>query len=896
MNEEIRSAHEIRRAFIDFFVQKDHVEVPSAPLVPKGDPTLLFTSAGMVQFKELYLQPDNLPYKRATSVQKCLRAADLESVGKTLRHHTFFEMLGNFSFGDYFKREAITWAWEFVVDLLRLPPERLSVSVFEDDDEAFRIWHEEIGVSAAKIVRLGKEDNFWGPVGKTGVCGPCSEIYYDTGTEHSCGKDTCAPGCDCDRYIEFWNLVFPQFFLEENGHYRPLKKPGIDTGLGLERLATVMQGVEDNFHTDIFRPIVGALIDIVPSGVEIGNEERMGINMVADHVRALTFTVSEGVYPANEGRGYLLRRLLRRALTRFYSFGVEKPFLHELVDIVVDVMRINYPDLEKRRRDTTMIIRSEEESFFRTLEDGKSRFSSIVKEVKDGGEKVIDGDRIFLLYDTFGFPIELTKTMAHEEGLDIDEKGFERAMEEQRRRAQEMSAFAGSDQGIVSMIDVTEGENSIFTGYERVGGESEVRRYRLIDKSSRGDINWQSQGGEALELIIDETPFYATSGGQVADRGWVELAGQRLEVRDVFKRGGEIVHLVEPRGAVQLFEEAIMENPRVQIQVNDERRLAIARNHTATHLLHAALREIVGHHVTQAGSLVDDERLRFDFNHFQPVSPEARRRIGERVNSWIMDSIGVRTEWMEHRKAVESGAIALFDERYGQKVRVVKIGDISAELCGGTHVSNTGQIGMFLIVSESSVAAGVRRIEALTGTRAIAHIQSVMVRDDEISTMLKVSPADLTAKVRSILDEFDEVRRRLRQMESGEVGNELDRIIQSAVTVDGILVASGRIPVKNLPALRNQADVFRSRVPTGVAVLSAPLKGKLQLVVTVTDDLIREKGLVADQLVRELSEVTGGGGGGKKHLAQLGTKNLGSEEKVFDVLPEVVKRLVTKRT
>ncbi len=888
MNSDIKTAGEIRRAFIDFFVKRGHVEVPSAPLVPKGDPTLLFTSAGMVQFKEFYLQTDDLPYSRAASVQKCLRAGDLESVGRTLRHHTFFEMLGNFSFGDYFKREAIDWGWEFVTGLLQLPEEKLYVSVFEEDDEAYRIWNDRIGVPEERMVRLGRKDNFWGPVGETGICGPSSEIYYDTGVERSCGEAGCAPGCDCDRYIEFWNLVFPQFFLEESGEYRPLAKPGIDTGLGLERLAMIMQGVEDNFHTDLFRPIMDALVDLVPPGVEIGDEERMSLNMIADHARALTFTISEGIYPSNEGRGYLIRRLLRRALTRFYSFGVDRPFISSLVDVVIGVMREEYPELTDTRDQTTRIIEAEERAFFRTLEEGKARFESIVDELEAGERGIIEGEKAFVLYDTFGFPIELTMELAAERGLAVDREGFEEKMEEQRRRAQAGSSFADEGEEQVSMIEVAKGPASEFTGYESVGHEARVMKYRVTNEPADG-----ARSGPAIEIVLDETPFYATSGGQVADRGWIELEGTRYEVADVFRRGGDIVHLIEPqRGHGDRIEKILGSGPKARVMIDDERRLSIARNHTATHLLHAALRKVAGRHVSQAGSLVDPDRLRFDFNHFEGLSAEDRLEIERTVNGWIMDSIDMRFEWMDYQEAVDLGAMALFDEKYGRKVRVVRISDVSIELCGGTHVGNTGQIGPFVILSESSVAAGVRRIEALTGSGALSYLRSTLSREEKIAALLKVSQKDVYTRAESLLEEIDSLKREVRRLEQGGSTGEIERLLESAARVDGVLVLSGRIEAKDVSALRNQADIFRSKVPSGIAVLSAPLKGKLQFVVTVTDDLIEGKGLSAVALVRELGSIAGGGGGGKKHLAQLGTKDLESEERVFDALPGAIKKLL----
>jgi alanyl-tRNA synthetase len=894
MTHETWPAHEIRRTFIEFFTARAHTEVPSAPLVPKGDPTLLFTSAGMVQFKELYLHPQNLPYARATSVQKCLRAGDLESVGRTLRHHTFFEMLGNFSFGDYFKREAIGWAWEFVIQTLRLPPEKLSVSVFEEDDEAYGIWNREIGMPPERIVRLGRKDNFWGPVGTTGICGPCSEIYYDSGSARGCGEESCAPGCDCDRYIEFWNLVFPQFFLDESGTYQPLEKPGIDTGLGLERLAMILQGVEDNFHTDLFHGIVEALLDMMPEGIRITPEDRMGINMVADHARALTFTISEGIYPSNEGRGYLVRRLLRRSLTRFYSYGITEPFLYRLVETIVNTMKVDYPELESRRHDTAMVIRGEEESFFRTLEDGKARFVSIVRETKEAGAAVLDGDKAFLLHDTYGFPLELTKTLAAAENLVVDEKGFEAAMEGQRQRAQERSSFAGEGQEIVEMNEVSEGASSAFVGYESLGGEAIVRRWRLVDRSTRNDVEWSDPEGLALELILDETPFYATSGGQVADKGWIEVGGRRLQIRDVFKRGGEVVHVVESPWREDDARHRILANQRVSVQVDDEMRLAVARNHTATHLLHAALREIVGRHVAQAGSRVDGDRLRFDFNHFQGVSREALRAIEDRVNGWVCQCMDVRTTWMKYQEAVDKGVIALFGEKYGAEVRTVTIGDVSAELCGGTHLSNTGQIGLFLLASESGVAAGVRRIEALTGTGALAHVRALERQSEELAEILKVSRGEAVGRVRSLLLEMDDLRSELKRAERGEAAQELDRIIRSAAQIDGIVVATGRLAVKDLGALRNQADLFRAKVKSGIAVLSAELNDKLQFIVAVGDDCIETRHVGADALVRELGPIAGGGGGGRKHLAQLGTKDLASERRVFEALPGIVKKIVSR--
>jgi alanyl-tRNA synthetase len=619
----------------------------------------------------------------------------------------------------------------------------------------------------------------------------------------------------------------------------------------------------------------------------------MGINMIADHARALTFTISEGIYPSNEGRGYILRRILRRALTRLHTFGIDEPVMYGLVDRVVEIMGEDYPELVERAPDTSMIIRSEEESFFRTLEDGKSRFSVIVGEIKQAGGTRIDGAQAFLLYDTYGFPLELTTALAGAEGLEVDEEGFHEAMEEQRRRAQRSSSFDAGGQTLVEMTVASEGENSIFTGYESVGGEAAVRKYRVLDRSERGDIVWSGSEGKAVELVFDRTPFYATSGGQMADRGWVEISGMRLEIVDVFKRGGEIVHLAEVPGKAKDPAKLVSGAETVKLHINDESRMATARNHTATHLLHSALRRVAGGHVAQAGSLVGPDRLRFDFNHFQPVTAEERRKIEELVNGWIREDLEIRTELLDYQQAIDAGAIALFDEKYGSKVRVVRMGDVSTELCGGTHLSATGQAGLFLILSESSVAAGVRRIEALTGEGALRHVHALLDREEEAASMLKASPGELTGRISAMLDTIDGLRKEIREL-SRSGGSRIESIISEAAEVSGVRVASGRPGARDAGALRSMADSFRDRVSSGVAVLSMPDKGKMHFVITVTDDLI-ERGLTADGLVKELGSLAGGGGGGRKHLAQLGTRDLESEQAVFEALPGLVEKLINGR-
>ncbi|HMA77256.1 MAG TPA: alanine--tRNA ligase [Candidatus Krumholzibacteriaceae bacterium] len=887
-----KSAHEIRRTYIDFFVNKNHTEVPSASLAPKNDPTLLFTSAGMVQFKDRYIDTDGLEYKRAVSVQKCLRAGDLENVGKTLRHHTFFEMLGNFSFGDYFKRDAILWAWEFVVEVLQMPADRIYISIFNDDDDAFNIWNKEVGISDDRIFRLGKEDNFWGPVGETGICGPCSELYYDSGEKNGCGREDCAPGCDCDRYIEFWNLVFPEYWLEESGEYKPLEKPGIDTGLGLERMATILQGVEDNFHTDLFKPIVEKIITILPSDAVGGKDDRMGVNMIADHVRALTFALAEGIYPSNEGRGYLIRRVLRKALTRMYMFGVRKPCLYKIVDPVVEVMKEDYPELDSRYSEVKKVLRSGEESFFRTLISGRERFFSVIEQIKDKGGKRLDGDNVFLLYDTHGFPLELMKPLAGEAGIEIDEEGFNKAMERQKMKARKGSSFGAAPGEKIHMEEITKGESSEFTGYESLSESAVLRKFREVSKEAVENIAWSSKEETAYEFIFDKTPFYAISGGQVADRGWISFGGTKFEVKNVFYRNNEIIHLVESSQTSGEIDIADLSNNPALLEVDRELRTATEANHTSTHLLHAALKDVLGEHIAQAGSFVSEDRLRFDFNHFEAISPEQKRRIELIINAWIRESIDLRTEIMSYKKAVKDGATALFDEKYGNKVRVVKIKGVSAELCGGTHADSTGNIGLFLIVHQSSIAAGVRRIEAVTGSAALEYVRGYISDVEETADLLKASRDEIAQKIKFIIDENAKLKRRIKELQRGDISNRINQIIESSDKIDNVILATGRIDVDEIAALRAQADLFRKNVASGIAVLSMSPGEKLHFIVAVTDDLV-ERGVEANIIVDRLKDISGGGGGGRKHLAQLGTKKIGKEKDVFKALAPIARDIMS---
>ncbi|MFO7914956.1 MAG: alanine--tRNA ligase [Candidatus Krumholzibacteriales bacterium] len=891
MSDSIKSAGEIRESFIDFFRDKDHLEFPSAPLVPPNDPTLLFTSAGMVQFKDYYMNPDQAEHPRAVTVQKCLRAGDLESVGKTLRHHTFFEMLGNFSFGDYFKKEAIQWAWEYVRDIIKLPPERIYVSIYEDDEEAFTIWNQDIGIEKDRIYRLGKKDNFWGPVGETGICGPCTELYYDMGEKVGCGRPGCAPGCDCDRYLEFWNLVFPQYWMNESGEYEELEKPGIDTGLGLERLATILQGAEDNYHSDLFLPIVQRIREILPSSAGTDHPGKaMSVNMIADHIRALTFALAEGIYPSNEGRGYCLRRILRRALTRIYIFGLEQPCLYRGVETVVSLMKDVYPELKEREPEIVKVIRAEEESFFNTLQRGRDRFSSLVEKVKSAGETVISGEDIFVLYDTYGFPYELTGYLASGAGLELDEEGFHREMEIQREKAQQSSCFDAGDREKVPMRELSRGEDSVFTGYDTLEEEAVLRKFREADEEAYQGVDWQG-AGPAYEMVFDRTPFYAAAGGQVADSGRVLFGDRAAAVRDVFRREGSIIHLVEFGEDIKDPGSLLESCSPVHLEVDREARTRTAANHTATHLLHSALKSVLGRHVAQAGSFVSPGRFRFDFNHFEAISDSERLQIEDLVNKWIRDCLEVRTEITSYSEAVQSGVTALFGEKYGTGVRVVRTGDVSAELCGGTHIDITGRIGLFVIVDESSIAAGVRRIEGLTGEKAVNYLREYQSVTSDAAELLRVPHGEIKSKIESILDETGHLRKKIKKIQSGDISGRIDRIIEQAERIDDILVATGRIDVDSVSALRDQADRFRNKVGRGVAVLSRAPGEKLEFVIAVTDSLI-DKGIDANILVKRLSRVSGGGGGGKKHLAQLGTRNTDVEKAVFASVPEIIREMI----
>jgi len=838
-------AQELRKLFIDFFKEKNHTVVPSAPLVPKDDPTLLFTSAGMVRFKKLYTGEVPLPYKRAVSIQKCLRASDIDEVGKTNRHHTFFEMLGNFSFGDYFKKEAICWAWDFITNWINLPQNRLFVSVYEEDDESYKIWRDMIGIDEAKILKEGAEDNFWGPAGNTGPCGPCSEILFD-------------------KEIEIWNLVFPQYDQKEDGERKPLKNKGIDTGMGLERLAMVCQNKESTYETDLFKPIVEEISNIV----EVDYKKRkVPINIIADHVRGLAFTISEGIYPSNEGRGYLIRRLLRRALREGHNLGMIKPFLYKLVGVVADVMREPYPELLPKRDNIALIIRSEEESFLRTIEQGLRFFEEIVDE-----KGKITGEEIFKLYDTYGFPPELTETIAKEKGIPISLEGFDEAMHKQRERARVKSRFVTGTVGLSGTVTLEhrfrEVKETKFIGYDKLEGKTRIALYR----SSDGKI----------EIVLEETPFYAETGGQVGDTGRIYSKSFEIEITDTQIKDNFITHIgVIKKGSIT--------DEQVTCEIDVERRKQIERNHTATHLLQAALRKILGEHVHQEGSLVAPDRMRFDFTHFAALKLSEIKSVEEQVNSWIRANIPVKTYGTSYDEAIKSGAIALFGEKYGDKVRIVKIDDISKEVCAGTHVKATGEIGLFKVLGESSVPAGIRRLEVITAVHAFSYLTRCEKDVTSLAEELKIPIHEVKDRVYEMIETEKKLESKVKALEEKALLGQIPDILANKTQVMGIEVIAYKVKTESIGALRNICDKLREGRQR-VGVLGSEIGGRVLFISFVTDDL--KSKIKAGDIAKEIGKLVDGSGGGKPHLAQSGGKNIKAIDEALSQVPDIVKKLL----
>jgi len=850
---------EVRAAYLSFFEEKGHTVVPSSSLIPQGDPTLLLTSAGMVQFKPYFLGEMVPSSSRLTSCQKCFRATDVESVGDST-HLTFFEMLGNFSVGDYFKQETIEWAWEFATQRLKLQPERLWITVFTDDDEAFDYWRK-IGVAEDRILRYGEKDNFWGPAGDSGPCGPCSEILYDFGEGVGCGKASCAPDCDCGRFSEIWNLVFTQYYQDKEGRRTPLPKPNIDTGMGLERVAAVMEGKTSVYETELFASLLNCLSGL--AGRKYGSDESAdhAMRIIAEHSRGIAFLIADGVIPGNEGRGYVLRRLLRRAAIFGRKLGLVKPFLAETARITIEQMKHVYPELTQRQDFTIKVIEQEEARFNETLSTGLELLDELMLEATSIEDKKIPGWQAFKLYDTYGFPVEMTAEIAAQSGLSVDMEGFEAEMAKQRERAKAAHKFEVTLKESIGLSDKLEVK---FVGYDGLKHKSAISGI-LVDSETVDAI----QEGQEAGIILSETPFYGEMGGQVGDTGEISSPAGRFSVTDTVRVPPDIiVH----QGYVT--EGSLAIGDKVEAEVDMERRLDIARNHTATHLLHFALRRVLGEHVQQRGSLVVPDRLRFDFSHLNAMMPEELQEVSRIVNGEIRHNLRVYDQEMPYKKALEAGAIALFGEKYGDVVRVLKIGEpaISIELCGGTHVASTGEIGFLHIISESSIGAGLRRIEAVTGRGAEALMEQQVASLHNVAQTLGTSPDEIGDKVASLVDELGKERQRALTLER-ELSKEIvASLLAQAKEIKGVKVLAARVPSSRLEALREMGDLLREKLKSVVIVLGTVYNGKPFFLAAITPDLVA-KGYNAGDIVKRVAEVTGGGGGGKAQFAQAGGKD-----------------------
>ncbi|HVO47300.1 MAG TPA: alanine--tRNA ligase [Steroidobacteraceae bacterium] len=861
------SAADVRRAFLDFFRERGHAVVPSSSLVPGSDPTLLFTNAGMVQFKDVFLGKEKRDYVRAATSQRCVRAGgkhnDLENVGYTARHHTFFEMLGNFSFGDYFKREAIRLAWDFLTGTLKLDPARLWVTVYRDDDEAADIWLKDIGVPSSRFTRLGEKSNFWA-MGDTGPCGPCSEIFYDHGPAIPGGPPG-SPDEEGDRYVEIWNLVFMQFERSGDGKLTPLPKPSVDTGMGLERIAAVMQGVHSNYDIDLFKSLIRAAAELA----DTRDLESSSLRVIADHIRACTFLIVDGVLPSNEGRGYVLRRIIRRAIRHGYKLGITETFFYKLVPVLEKEMGAAYPELIRGRAQAERVLKLEEERFAETLANGMALLETAIRNLRG---KMIDGETVFKLYDTYGFPADLTADIARERGLTIDQAGFDAAMEEQRKRSQESSKFGVDLSGGTTIESRTR-----FKGYEVLDADGQVAA--LLKNGAKVE---ELNSGDEGEIVLDATPFYAESGGQVGDAGELSSPGVRFKVWDTQKRGTAYSHI----GRVE--QGKIRVGDTLHAQVDGARRRATALNHTATHLLHAALRQVLGAHVQQKGSLVAPDRLRFDFSHLQAVTPAELREIERLVNTEIRRNSVAKTDLMDYDSAVAAGAMALFGEKYERDVRVLRIGDFSMELCGGTHVERAGDIGFFKIISEGGVASGVRRIEAVTGDAALDYVEKNDELLKEVSTLVRGSREDVGEKVRDALERIKQMEKEIRTLKDRLASGQGVDLAAAAVDLQGIKVVATKIDGADAGALRNAVDQLKGKLKSAVIVLaSVENPEKIVLVAGVTADVTSR--VKAGELVGTIAAQVGGKGGGRPDFAQAGGNNPGALDAALASVQELVR-------
>ncbi len=853
--------NELRKMFLEFFESKEHLKMKSFSLVPHNDNSLLLINSGMAPLKPYFTGQEIPPCRRVTTCQKCIRTGDIENVGKTARHGTFFEMLGNFSFGDYFKTEAIHWSWEFLTEVVGLDPDRLYPSVYEEDDEAFEIWEKEIGIAPERITRLGKEDNFWEH--GAGPCGPCSEIYYDRGEQYGCGKPDCKVGCDCDRFMEIWNDVFTQFENDGHNHYTELEQKNIDTGMGLERLACVVQDVDSMFDVDTLKALRDHVCQMAGVTYQEDDATDVSIRVITDHIRSVCFMISDGIMPSNAGRGYVLRRLLRRACRHGRLLGIAPGFLTELAQTVIDGSKDGYPELEEKQEFIKKVIRKEEEQFDKTIDQGLGILADMKENMVKEGVKTLSGSDAFKLYDTYGFPIDLTKEILEEEGMDVDEEGFKAAMEVQREQARKMrktTNYMGADVTVYESIDPS--ITSKFVGYDHLDYES-----KITVLTTEEEVVDALSDGEKGTLFVEETPFYATSGGQEADNGIIRCADGEFVVEDVVKLlGGKIGHVGYMRKGM------LKVGDTVSLSVEPEKRKLSARNHSATHLLQKALRTVLGTHVEQAGSFVNEDRLRFDFSHFSPMTPEEIQKVEDLVNESISNSLPVIIKNMPIEEARKTGAQALFGEKYGDIVRVVNMGDYSIEFCGGTHVSNTGEIGAFKILSESGVAAGVRRIEALTSKGLIRYYNELEHKMQEAAKMLKATPDNLIERIGHLQTEAKELHSEVESLKSKLAKDAMGDVMDQVEDVKGMKVLAIRVDGVDMNGLRELGDQLKTKLGEGIVVIASETDGKVSLMATVTDGA-QKAGAHAGNLIKGIAALVGGGGGGRPNMAQAGGKN-----------------------
>ena len=869
----------IREEFLRFFKEKDHKIFPSSSLVPEDDPTLLFANAGMNQFKDILTGKKKANFKRAASSQKCIRVSgkhnDLEEVGKDTFHHTFFEMLGNWSFGDYFKKEAIVYAWEFLTEICKLPLEKLWATVFIEDDESERLWYENTDIFKGRVLRFDEKENYW-EMAEVGPCGPCSEIHYDRGEEYSCSKPNCGVNCGCGRVIEVWNLVFMQYYRDENGKLSDLPAKNVDTGMGFERLAAILQRKDSNYETDLFKPIIDRIEELTGKQYTVNRKQPSdskldeSFRVIADHIRSLSFAIADGAIPSNEGRGYVLRRILRRAARHGRILGMHKPFIYKLSSVVVDIMGKTYPELSAKKEHIALVIKSEEERFDETLDSGIEHFEEVAEKIIRKGGKVIPGEEAAKLYHTYGFPIDLTQVMAKEKGLTVDMEGFEREMEKQRERSKEVKVALDSAADATTEVEID--SERAFVGYTYPEFKTKL-------------VDWKKENDNYI-IFLESTPFYAESGGQIGDTGKIVGESFEIDVLDTIRtKQDKIAHL----GKLQKGE---IKKEEVWAKVDLERRKSIARNHTVTHLLHKALKQTLGEHVNQHGSLVSPDRLRFDFTHFKALDVAELEKIEYLVNCKIWENLKVDTFVKDFDEAKKMGATALFGEKYGDKVRVVKAGDYSMELCGGTHVNYTGEIGLFKIISETSIASGMRRIEAVTGEAAYRLINEQKEILDELEEVLRVKGEEIVKRVEELLETNKLLEKKIKKAQAKSAKDKIEELYKKAITLDGIKIISHQEEIENREALLELADALREKLKSTVGVLAGIIDKKIALVAVVTDDLIKEKGLKAGDIVQEVAKLTGGTGGGKPHLAQAGGKDISKLDEALKDLPKIVKRML----